>query len=404
MNEPTDYDYHKNKRNDRVYLSRVIENKDFVTDVSGFVKEIIRPLRIISKVIDVPEDHEFIRDGKEISLRVSAGGRVEIKAKFYEDTRGITTLTIQKYTADKPNPTHFTFVGSDIVKLYNFIRNIPLIPISQREGAKFEDHFVSDIVLSKQNVIKIIHEHPELIREIMDNDVTHKDIVNLNYRKKQLIRFDKLLNDDGYFASERQDKRGDEAVWQRFFEENKWIFGYGLNFVFNSTLENSKLEQVVSGHTKFESGKRVDALLKTKGLISSLCFCEIKTHKTALLKRVKEPYRGESWGISDEFAGAIAQIHRTVQKSVENIRTKTEIKNQQGDLTGEQVFLYQPRSFVVIGTLKEFVLENGINEDKFSSFELYRQNSYRPEVITFDELYERAKFIVDSEAYDKLAD
>jgi hypothetical protein len=36
----------------------------------------------------------------------------------------------------------------------------------------------------------------------------------------------------------------------------------------------------------------------------------------------------------------------------------------------------------------------GINEAKFRSFELYRRHMTRPEILTFDELLERAKFIV----------
>ena len=35
----------------------------------------------------------------------------------------------------------------------------------------------------------------------------------------------------------------------------------------------------------------------------------------------------------------------------------------------------------------------GINTEKLRSFELFRKNIYSPEIITFDELYERAKFI-----------
>jgi hypothetical protein len=43
--------------------------------------------------------------------------------------------------------------------------------------------------------------------------------------------------------------------------------------------------------------------------------------------------------------------------------------------------------------MSEFVTENGVNKDKIRSFELLRKK-LKPEIITFDELYERAKFIV----------
>lgn len=82
--------------------------------------------------------------------------------------------------------------------------------------------------------------------------------------------------------------------------------------------------------------------------------------------------------------------------SLANIRSKTTIKDETGALTGEQLFLYQPKSFLVIGSLSEFQGEHGINEEKYSSFELFRRNISAPEIITFDELYQRAKFIVES--------
>jgi hypothetical protein len=49
----------------------------------------------------------------------------------------------------------------------------------------------------------------------------------------------------------------------------------------------------------------------------------------------------------------------------------------------------------VIGSLDEFYADHGVNVSKFRSFELYRRNTSRPEVITFDELLERARFIVE---------
>ena len=92
--------------------------------------------------------------------------------------------------------------------------------------------------------------------------------------------------------------------------------------------------------------------------------------------------------------GSVSQIQKTVQKALKTIHTKTEFSDKNGEPTEEIVFLYQPKAYVVIGSLSEFSIENKINEQKFSSFELFRRNLSNPEIITFDELYERAKFIV----------
>lgn len=398
-----EYEIFQNKRTDKVYLSKLIEVETRKIDDEGEIQEITRPLRILSKIIDVQENHKFIKDGKEISLRITPGERQEIKAKFYEDTRGVSTLQIQKYTVQSGSPhnTYFTFSGNEIEKLYYFIKNIALLPIRNENKARFDDKFLEEIILTKEQALKIISEHPEIAKEIIENEITKKDIVNLGYRKKQLNIFEKLLYDDDYFQQSKTElglNKRDEDVWQSFFEKNTWILGYGLDFVINSPLEGKKLEQVVSGHSFNSGGKRIDALLKRRGLINSLCFAEIKTQKTPLLKKNKKSYRPESWSASDDLAGGISQIQKTVQKSVKGINTKTQMKDETGNLTGEEFFLYQPKSFLILGMLDEFNGEYGINEDKFSSFELFRRNIHNPEILTFDELYERAKYIVKSSA------
>lgn len=401
MEDPTDFDYFTNKRNDRVYLSSSLKTKQFLPDTeTGEVKEIERPFRIVSKVIDSEEDFKFIKDGKQVSLRLTPGGRQEIVAKFFEDNRGVFVLQIQKYTSETgmPHNVHFAFVNEEISILYNFLRNIAILPLEGSQSKKLDDSFVENLVLEKDQVQSLIENNTEFFNEILNSNVSKEDISQLAYRKEQLEKFEKLLTVPDFFSQEKAKlkSRGDEAVWQNFFEQNTWIFGYGLNYVFNSPLEGEKLEQVVNGSTVFDSGKRVDGLLKTRGLISSLCFAEIKTHNTPILSQTKDPYRSESWSASQELTGGIAQVHRTVQRSIEGIKTKTQIKEDNGNLTGEEVFLYQPRSFLVIGSHDEFRGDFGVNEDKYSSFELFRRSLSNPEIITFDELLERAKNIVES--------
>lgn len=219
-------------------------------------------------------------------------------------------------------------------------------------------------------------------------------MVAVGYRKRQLQVFQKLLEDPDYFEEVKVKKQcKDEAVWQKFFEKNPWIFGYGLSYIHLSSLDDKKLEQVVHGHTVSEHGKRVDALLRTRGVISSLCFAEIKTHKTALLQKV--PYRSGCWAPSDELAGGVSQVQGTVALATDSIRSKLSVTDDVGNPTGEEAFNYSPKSFMVIGSLQEFVSDKGVNQERYRSFELFRRNTSSPEIITFDELYERARFIVE---------
>ncbi len=397
---PSGYEFHRNKRTDRVYLSKALGMREQPSSGSDEVVDIDGPIRIISKVFE-GENHVFAKEGKELVIRVSPTERQEVVAKFYEDSRRIFTLQFQRYTTKNGNPhqVSFSFVGEEINRLFNFIRNIAIIPITGSESRKFDDAYLEEIILSKDQFATLLYRNPEvmeIVNEIQRSDLKFNDVVTLGYRKEQLQKYDQLLHDDEYFEAEsmRLGVRGPESVWQKYFEENTWILGYGLNFIFNSPLEGKKLEQVIVGTDVFSHGKRADLFMKTRGIVSSLCFGEIKTHNTRLLKNTTVPYRRESWTVGEELAGGIAQVQRAVHKSIRNIQTKVQITSDEGELTGEEIFLYEPKSVLLIGSLSEFKSEHGTNEEKYSSFEMFRRNIRHPEIITFDELYERAWHIV----------
>ena len=58
-------------------------------------------------------------------------------------------------------------------------------------------------------------------------------------------------------------------------------------------------------------------------------------------------------------------------------------------LSYRSIFTIQPKGILVIGHTEQL---NQIS--KRNTFELFRRNTVNPEILTFDELYERAKFIV----------
>lgn len=388
-----EFDYHSNKRTDKTYISPAIKTGD---ESKGIPE---REIRIVSKIIDSTESYLFAKIKNELVIRVTDGERQELKANIFEDTRGIYVLTFQKFTkqSGSPHKYSFSFVGEEILKLKKFLLSLKDLPIESREKRQVSDLELSEIILTQSQKRKIIIENQDLFFDVMKSDITKSDIVALGYRKRQLEIFDKLLNDSNYFLEYKKQLKADkdELVWQSFFESNTWIFGYGLNYIFTTNIEGKKLEQVVKGFDFNSSGKRTDALLKTRGIISALCFVEIKKHDTPLIYNSK-PYRVDCWRISDELSGSIAQLQKTVQKSIKALQTKIEIRDNIGNPTGEVLFIYHPRSYVVVGSLNEFKTENGVNEEKYSSFEIFRNSLKQPEIITFDELYERAKYIVKS--------
>lgn len=354
-------------------------------------------VRIASKLIESKDSYAFAKIKDELVLRHAENAATHITAKFIEDDRRVFVLNIQGYTTatDKPHNASFSFVGEEIGKLLEFVKNIKSVDLSNSARINITDEELNKIVLSNNQARSLISENQELFEELIKSEITSEDIIAVGYRKKQLSIFSDLLNKDNVFERIKEKKScTSEALWQLFFEKNQWIFGYGLGYVFLSSLDEKKLEQVVQGFSLNSHGKRIDAVMKTKGLISNLCFVEIKTHKTSLLEN--KPYRSGCWAPSKELAGAISQVQNSSAIAVENLSSKINLEDKLGNPTGEEVFNYQPKSYLVIGSLDEFSNDNGVNRDKLRSFELLRKNIVNPEIITFDELHERAKYIVKS--------
>jgi len=356
-----------------------------------------RLVRIASKVLPSVDGYDYAKERDEVVLRKKPDAATYITAKFLEDTRGVFVLTVQKFMTETGMPygSGFSFVGEEIGRFCEFLANIHSVNFTHGGSINISDAELRRISLTSSQAKELVTDNEELIAEVLRNSVTKSDVVALGYRKRQLEVFAKLLEDDNYFDNLKQKKKcTDEALWQQFFEKNPWIFGYGLSYIYSSGLDERKLEQVVRGYRVGQSGKRVDALLKTRAIASTLCFVEIKTHKTKLLGSPE--YRAGCWRPSDHLSGAIAQVQGTVSYAAETIFGKLQLTDKEGFPTAEEAFNFSPRSFVVVGSLKEFVGDHGVNEAQLRSFELYRRNLHQPEVITFDELYERAKHIVSA--------
>jgi len=379
-------EYDLNKRPDKTYMSGGMPSFD----------DALRKVRIASKAFAPESEHAFATVKGEVVLRQSDGGKRIVKATFYEDTRDISVLNLQAYTpaTGAPHKASFALIGKEIAKFLEFVKHIQEHIFKHDHPVNITDEELRRFILSEKQATQILMDHPEVLAEVLRTKITKEDIVAVAYRREQLATYGRLLNEPEYFAhAELLKKCSGEALWQKFFEKNTWFFGYGLGYLFLSSLDNRKLESVVQGHSVASHGKRADALMKTRGLISSLCFVEIKVHTTKLL--ASKPYRAGCWAPSAELVGAVAQVQGTVQSAVAQIGNRYVGKDDRGAPTGEEAFNFQPRSFLVIGSLTEFMGEHGVNEEQYRSFELYRRNTAWPEIITFDELYERASYIVN---------
>lgn len=371
----------------RSYMSKV-----FVDPIGS------RARRFFHRVFDQSCEVEAVRISGEDVVRTTRGGRVQVRALVLEDSREIDHIVLMKSDtkSGKPHKTQISLQKSDVPALLKFLAAVAYVDRGGDEGSYVEDKDLVQLLTNPSLKRRFFSQDVELAKQVAMEESSAADFVAVGYRRRQLGEFRRYLDDESYFTTCVSACGGSaERVWQRFFERNPWIFGYGLQYRFMTPLDSygGKLELPVAGPSIDGVGKRTDAVMKTRGAISAMCFVEIKHHRTELLHQVTKPHRSGTWAVSQELTGGIIQVQQTLDRAMETGRREWMGRSKNGDPTGESVFRVQPKAILVIGRLDEFVTEYGVNQEKSSSFEHFRAQVRSPEIVTFDELYERARFI-----------
>ncbi|MCA0386253.1 MAG: DUF4263 domain-containing protein [Firmicutes bacterium] len=228
-------------------------------------------------------------------------------------------------------------------------------------------------------LLDVIMKQNQQLEELNDININMIELQKIDSQKRKVLQFEELLKVDTK-----------EKEWQIFFEENQWIFGYGLNYIYTKALDEGKLEQILDSGNFQKIGKRVDGLMKTAGFIKSISIVEIKDNKTSLLSN---KYRNV-WSPSRDLIGAISQLQEYSHRTMTSINSRIILKDSDGFDTEEAIFNISPRLILVIGSLEEFIKHGNVNVDMFKSFELFRNSINNIDIITYDELYERVKHMI----------
>jgi len=311
-----------------------------------------------------------------VECEISPQIKLAIKAFYANQKNDITHYEIIKFK--KGNEEEKVSLSSfGLAKVLEFNKLI--------EGLDIKNSSSQTISLQKINLSSIqsilgSDNSMDFLKALENDPNLTNDVIALHHRKEELKEFKKKLSEST-----------SEPDWQKFFEKNNWIFGYGLNYIFASNVKDYKMEQIVVGANFNEKGKRTDSLMRTKAEISQYVLVEIKKSDTELL--LKESYRSGCWQPSSDLSGAVIQIQKTAFEFIKNSTNFSDkIKNQKGDFTGEEIYKIMPKTYVVCGSLKSI----SQNEDKIKCFEMYRNSLSYPEIITYDELYQRAECIIET--------
>lgn len=213
------------------------------------------------------------------------------------------------------------------------------------------------------------------LQHIVSDRLSHDDINTILGRRESLAEYEQMLDDvDSY----------QEADWQRFFERNEWVFGYGLTYKYVKILQR---EANVSGtDLNGANGVITDFLLSDSRFTKIV---ELKTPQTALFDSGRN--RSDTWRLSRALTDAISQI--LAQKANWEIEAAGNNYTAEGNLITENS--YDVECILVIGSHSDIDGSQREKAMKSKTLELYRRNLRCIEILTYDELFERAKYIVE---------
>jgi len=231
----------------------------------------------------------------------------------------------------------------------------------------------------------------EKLQQMLDDGmITGKDILNTGYRREQLAIFYAMLYED-YLDTyklevmERPNTK-DETAWQHFFEQNEWIFGYGLSYRFNTILQR----EFAASDTDADGSGQVNADFLTADTRFT-AFVELKKPNTPLFGPNRN--RSGAWMLSNDLFNVHSQALQQKAAGTLKLESSRHLTGKDGEPISQRAL--DPQITVVIGCWSEIENENYTRRrEKQQTFELFRQDTRNLTYITYDELFERAQHIV----------
>jgi|SRR5690554_4339884 len=264
------------------------------------------------------------------------------------------------------------------------------------KAVSFDNYIIEFKTKSQEDKVK------ELI-ELAENSKLSNDEIKViikNQRKRIIFGFYCFLkgfeikskNPFEYYREDRKIKEsGEEVIWHHFFKENDWIIGLNTDIKFIRDFLSE--QKIGTENSQGKGSPKLDLL----GISYFTTLIELKTSNTKIFKATKSSSsRTNTWDFKTDFIEAYSQ---TLSQRTEIHRNKEIIEETGKKLDTEVHRILDPKSVLIFGNRNiEFPHNRSVeNSIKSDCFERFRRDIRNVEIITFDELFERAYHIVYSE-------
>lgn len=383
MSNDDEHEFFRLRKQAKTYISRIFT----------YNSRDIEPKRNIKMVIEGSDQVHFGEINGAMCLRITGNTRkTQVSAIVTQDEKTVRRLTLQTFknrsgdwiqTYEKDE---FTFRSDEFERLCNFLSSIKFIDLSNEQKFQIEDISTragpkAIIDASDQEIIQRFKSMSDTQRvtffQGLQGSLTDEEVNLVLGRRKGIEEFEEQ------FCL----KAWTEAQWQNFFEREQWVFGYGLDY---RVMKQFDREMAVgSGGVDNQNKPVVDFLMN---FTDYTVLVEIKKPDTPIF-RERRGGRAGTWAFSTDFIDAVSQI---IEQKAEwsSFSQIGEHHNKAGSKTLD-ARTKNAKCILVIGSTAEFENSDTIRSAniKRDTFELFRRENRSIDIVTFDELLERARFI-----------
>lgn len=190
---------------------------------------------------------------------------------------------------------------------------------------------------------------------------------------------------------------GQEYVWHHFLKSHDWILG--LNADIRFIVDFLDEQKVGNSDSRGAKNPQVDLL----GISEFTVLVELKHANTDIFKINKSKGRANTWDFTNDFVEALSQCLGQKNELEKSFDAKTFVKENNVQLNKTGIYTLDPKAILILGNKKrEFPIDSliDVNVTKTKTLELFRRNNRNIDIITYDELFERAYQIVYSKKLD----
>ena len=370
--------------------------KTYISRVFTFGEHTAERLRNVRMVM---EGSDVLHVGEvegALCLRLSGEKRkTQVTALVTQDEKAVRRLTLQSFQSRKGDRYQgyeehaFTFRRDEFQRLLTFLDRIAFIDLANEDRFDIEDISTGTgrkaiIDAADRGIIERLRamsgDDREAVLRALQGSLSTEEINILLGRRQALEEFERHFRNGGW----------SEPEWQDFFERQPWVFGYGLDYRVMRTFDR---EMTVSGGGTDNREKPVVDFLMS--FTDYTVLVEIKRPDTPIF-RGKPSGGGSRAGtraFSSEFTGAVSQI---LEQKAEWLAFAASGEHYSRDGTRRlEARTRNAKTILVIGSRAEF---EGAGDRRAAqvlrdTFELFRRETRSIDIVTFDELLERARFI-----------